>query len=118
VKLSATRMSPIATIAGLFRQRQLRKVQLFLPQRHPSQNGGTLSGAAIDIDRAAEQNDSLPHTGMTQAGAMLRNIEASAIVLDGELQSAVQALQANLRPARSGMAGDIAHPLLRDAKQA
>jgi hypothetical protein len=36
----------------------------------------------------------LPHAGMTQAGpsAVPRRIKASAIVLDGELQSAVQAL--------------------------
>ena len=50
--------------------------------------------------------------------AMLRGIEADAIVPDRELQSAVQAPQTNLRPARLSVACDIAQALLRDAKQA
>ena len=49
---------------------------------------------------------------------MLRRIKTGAIVPDGELQPAVQASQANLRLARSGMACDVAQPLLRDAEEA
>ena len=50
--------------------------------------------------------------------AMLRTVETDAIVADDKLQAAVQPPQGNLRPARSGMAFNIAQPLLRDAKEA
>ena len=79
-----------------------------------------MSGAAIDVDLAPKQKDSLPHAGMTEAhsGAMLHKIEAGAIIAHGKLQAAVHTPQGNLRPARSGMAFNVAQRLLRDAKEA
>src|SRR5262245_26293065 len=89
-------------------------------QRHPGCDRRTMARAALDVDPAAEQEDSLSHAGMTQAGpgATQRRIESGAVVPDAKLEPAVQALERDLGPARSGVAHDIAQALLRDAKQA
>jgi hypothetical protein len=88
-------------------------------QWYPGPDCRTLTRTAIDLDPAADQKDSLPHAGMTEArpAAILRTIEARAIVPHDELQSTVDAPEPDLGPACSGVAYDVAQSLLGDAEE-
>ena len=69
---------------------------------------------------AAEQEDALPHARMAEAGPspQAHRVEAVAVVLDGELQPAVEGPDQDLDLAGAGMAADITERLLRDPEKA
>src|SRR5215813_9743695 len=96
------------------------RLTTLLLQWDPGANQRAAAGTALDVDLAAEEENPLPHADMAEARsvAMAGRVEPNSIIAHGQLQPAIDALQADLGLAGAGVARDIAQAFLRDTKQA
>src|SRR5262245_60014456 len=96
------------------------RLTTLLLQRDPGANQRAAAGTALDLDLAAEDENPLTHADMAEAlsVAMAGRVEPNSIIAHGQLQPAIDALQADLGLAGAGVARDVTQAFLRDAKQA
>src|SRR5262245_37209182 len=116
---SSRRLRPSLTTRWSSASSTRGRFTLFSLQGHPGGDHGTVSGAAVDRDLAAEQERSLSHAGKseTDPGAVVRQVETDAIISDRKLQAIADVLQVNFGLGGFGVACDVAQRLLGDAKQ-
>src|SRR5262245_49404261 len=95
-------------------------LRTLLFQGNPSPDGRATPGRTLDLHLPAQQKHALPHAAKPEASVavMLYGIKTDAVILDGELQSPVDAPEGNLRPARFRVPRNVVQCLLGNAKQA
>ena len=89
----ARTLSPPTMSSSLTRKRP----EWLILHWHPGRDGCTVEGLAVDLECASEQSSAFAHAGNSKGSsdAILRWIEAYAIVSYRELQSAIQGTQSN-----------------------